>query len=277
VSRGVAEQCLASRRDLTLLACNPYTPADIVARLARDPDPQVRGYVIRRPDLDLALVAVLADDPEPIVRTRARMRQLARDEAQRTAIDGMIEKTADDIGHVVRTATLDIDWIAACAVSALPLLRRIAATCDTLPAELAEELAGDSDGDVRHLLALNHPAAPADLLIEAFIACPSHRGHLLALPHMPRTGLARLADHDDPEVRALAATDPTRGQWLDAALADPDPRVVRAAATNPGLAASRLAALLDDPETAEAAAANPQLSGRQIHELLDRSEVPPLR
>jgi hypothetical protein len=64
---------------------------------------------------------------------------------------------------------------------------------------------------------------------------------------------------------------------LDAALADPDPRVVRAAATNPGLAGPRLAALLDDPETAEAAAANPQLSDSQVHELLDRAGVLPPR
>ncbi|WBP92125.1 hypothetical protein [Kitasatospora cathayae] len=95
--------------------------------------------------------------------------------------------------------------------------------------------------------------------------------HLLMLPRLPRTGLGHLLGHGDPEVRALAAADPTLAEPPAALLADPDPRVRRAAAANPLLPVELIGSLLDDPELAEGAAANPRLPAERLHDLLGRS------
>lgn len=274
MTRAVVEQCLSTGRDLMCLAYNPHTPADAVARLARVPDPWIRRRVLKRPDLDPALTAELADDPDPDVALRARMRQLGRDQRQRAIIGWVIDQGANLIGHIDRTDPLDPDWVAECAVSDLWVLRRIAATSADLPAEHVARLAEDSDPEVRHLLALNHDDAPAELLLAAFIACPHQREYLLSVPRMPRTGLAHLADHDDPGVRALAAADPDGGAAVEMALDDPDPQVRWAAAANPGLGAKRWAELLEDPRSAEAAATSARMSEDDLHTLLDRAGVP---
>lgn len=275
VSDSVAEACLADGRDLWALAHNRHTPADAVARLARNPDPKVRERVASRADLDPSLLAELANDPDAGVRTRALLQPLPRTWAQRNAIDRTIGRTADEIGPVAETLTEPgLDWFSTCALSAHPLLRRVAATCPHLPGELVHLLAEDPDPHVRHLLAFNHPLAPPQLLLDAFTTCPRQRPYLLTLPHLPRTGLQHLLDHEDPEVRALAAADTTLDQPPTRQLTDPDPRVQRAAAANPLLPPDLLSTLLNDPETAEGAAANPSLTTERLHHLLDLSGLP---
>ncbi|MGA5818044.1 hypothetical protein ACPC54_09315 [Kitasatospora sp. NPDC094028] len=281
ISHAVAERCLAERRGLWALAANPHTPADIVARLARDPDPQVRERVAARADLDAPLLAELAEDPDGTVRLRARLQPLPRTWPQRAAIDRVrgcgpecrVRSAAECIGPVgemVREP--ETDWYAACADSPHPLLRRVAATCRLLPGELVRRLAADPDPDVRHLLALNHPLAPPTTVLDAFLALPGQRPYLLTLARLPRTGLAHLLDHEDPEVRALAAADPALPAPPTALLTDPDGPVRRAAAANPLLPPAVRDALLDgpDPDTSEGAAANPALPAARLHALLDQ-------
>ncbi|MGW7436622.1 hypothetical protein [Streptomyces sp. NPDC054849] len=72
----------------------------------------------------------------------------------------------------------------------------------------------------------------------------------------------------DPEVRALAAADPT---LPEPPVKDADESVRRAAAANPVLTPEVLEALLTDPRTAEGAAANPSLPVPRMHALLDHS------
>ncbi|MFE6489156.1 hypothetical protein ACFVGN_40360, partial [Streptomyces sp. NPDC057757] len=159
------------------------------------------------------------------------------------------------------------DWFAACAVSEEPVLRRVAARFPSLSAELAATLAQDDDEEVRILLACHHPLAPPHLLMGVFVTRPAHRPHLLTLPAFPLTGWAHLIGHPDPDVRALAAADPT---VAEAPVEDPDESVCRAAATNPSLTPEALDALLADSRTAEGAAANPSLPVSRMHVLLDR-------
>ncbi|MGW7331058.1 hypothetical protein ACWGIU_21170 [Streptomyces sp. NPDC054840] len=73
--------------------------------------------------------------------------------------------------------------------------------------------------------------------------------------------------HPDPQVRALAAADPT---LPEPPVDDADEAVRRAAAANPVLTPEVLEALLADPRTAEGAAANPSLPVPCMHALLDR-------
>ncbi|RST19578.1 hypothetical protein E2C00_00735 [Streptomyces sp. WAC05374] len=277
VSRTVAEQCLADRRDLWALAHNPHTPSDVVARLARDSDPHVRERIAARADLDPGLLAELAQDPDDSVRTRALLQPLPRAWSERNAIDRVIGCAAERIGPVGEMLIEpETGWYASCAASTHPLLRRVAATCPRLPEELVHHLAEDPDPDVRHLLAYNHPLAPPDVILDAFIATPRQRPYLLTLPRLPRSGLHHLLDHHDPDVRALAATDTSLDQPPVRLLADSDSRVRRAAAANPLLPVDLISSLLNAPEHAEGAAANPSLPPERLHELLDLSGLPPV-
>jgi hypothetical protein len=272
VSPAVAEACLADGRNLWALAHNRHTPAHAVARLARHPDPSVRARVASRADLDPPLLAELAEDPEGAVRTRALVHPLPRTWAQRSAIDRIIGRNAEDIGPVAEMLVEpDINWYIACAVSVHPLLRRVAATCPKLPEELVNRLADDPDPDVRHLLAHNHPLAPPRTVLDAFIATARQRPHLLTLSRLPRTGLQSFLNHVDPDVRALAAADTTLDQPPIHLLTDPDARVRQAAAASPLLPPDLISTLLEDPDTAEGAASNPSVSPERLHELLDLS------
>lgn len=276
VSRTVAERCLADRRDLWALAHNPHTPSDVVTRLARDPDPHVRERVAARADLDPALLAELAQDPDDTVRTRALLQPLPRAWPECGAIDRIIGHSAESIGPVGEMLIEpETSWYESCAASTHPLLRQVAATCPRLPEELVHRLADDHDADVRHLLAYNHPLAPPKIILDAFIATPRQRPYLLTLPRLPRTGLHHLLDHDDPDIRALAAADTSLAQPPVHLLADPEPRVRRAAAANPLLPLDLISSLLDAPEHAEGAAANPNLPAERLHELLDLSGLLP--
>lgn len=249
----------------------------LLGDLARDPNPRVRERVAGNPGLDPALLDELARDPDEDVRARARLRPRATNEFHRRSISGAAgRRTADEIGRLERGAEgMDTDWLAACAASAHPLMRRIAAIhSDVLPPDLVDRLVHDLDQDVRHLLAYNHPDAPAELLLEAFLTGLRQRAFLLTLPAFPRVGLGGLLSHPDPEVRALAAADVTLDEPPYAQLADVDPRVRQAAAANPLLPPDWIADLLDDPSLAEAAAANPALTSEQLHDLLDRARIP---
>ncbi|MFD3324837.1 hypothetical protein [Streptomyces sp. NPDC058701] len=280
LSPALVEQCFA---DDTVhpLARNPHTPADAVARLARHPEATVREMVAARPDLGPDLVAELRQDPDEDVRMRARLHPFPRTWAEYRVIDLVIGHGPECFCPITEPdpepATVPSpDWFAACAVSREPVLRRVAASWSRLPAALVGKLAQDDDEEVRIRLACNHPSAPPHLLLDVFVSRPEHRSDLLTLPGFPRTGRTHLIGHPDPEVRALAAADPT---LPEPPVEDADDSVCRAAAANPILTPEVLEALLTDPRTAEGAAANPSLPAPRMHALLDRclngSATPP--
>ncbi|MFF3214304.1 hypothetical protein ACFYYB_27015 [Streptomyces sp. NPDC002886] len=249
------------------LAWNPHTPAHAVARLARHPETKVREMVAARPDLQPDLSAALRADPDEGVRMRARLRPFSRSWAEYWAIHAVIGHGPDCTCPITEPAEEPSpEWFAACAAAAEPVLRRVAAMWPGLAADLAETLARDEDEEVRIRLACYHPLAPPQLLLDVFVTRPAHRPHLRTLPAFPRSGLAHLIGHPDPEVRALAAIDPG---LPEPPVDDPDESVRRAAAANPSLAPEFLEALLADPRTAEGAAANPSLPVPRMHALLD--------
>ncbi|MBS2533612.1 hypothetical protein KGQ20_12610 [Catenulispora sp. NF23] len=127
----------------------------VLTGLARDPDPEVRERVAGRPGLDPTLLADLARDPDEAVRARALSRPRTIAKAQRQQIDQAAGRTADEIGRPDEAAgDLDADWLAACAVSEQPLMRRVAAiNSSALPPDLVYRLTQDPDPHVRHLLA----------------------------------------------------------------------------------------------------------------------------
>ncbi|AYG85116.1 hypothetical protein DWB77_07332 [Streptomyces hundungensis] len=266
LSPALVEQCFA---DGTVhpLTWNRHTPADAIARLTRHPEAKVRAMVAARPDLRADQVAELREDPDEGVRIRARLHPFPRTWAEYWAILRVIGHGPDCTCPITELDTEPSpDWFAACAASEERVLRRVAASWPGLPAEVVETLAQDEDEEVRIRLACHHPLAPPHLLLDVFVTRPVHRPHLLTLPALPRTGLAHLIGHPDPEVRALAAADPA---LTEAPLEDSDESVCRAAAANPSLTPEALEALLANSRTAEGAAANPSLPVPRMHALLD--------
>ncbi|MFF2412650.1 hypothetical protein [Streptomyces sp. NPDC058092] len=255
LSPAVVEQCFADD-EVHPLARNRHTPADALARLARHPDAEIRRLVATRPDLGPA-AAELRQDPDEDVRMRARLQPFIRTWAEFQEVHKVVDHGPDCTCPITQPATEPSpDWYATCAASEEPVLRRVAASWPGLPAELVGTLALDDDEEVRIQLACHHPLAPPHLLLDVFVTRPAHRPHLLTLPAFPRTGRTHLIGHPDPEVRALAAADPT---LTEPPLEDPDDAVRRAAAANPTLTPETLETLLTDPRTAEGAAANPSL------------------
>ncbi|MEU8679474.1 hypothetical protein [Streptomyces sp. NPDC048560] len=265
LSPAVVELCFAD--DVVHpLARNRHTPADALARLARHPDAEIRRLVATRPDLGPA-AAELRQDPDEDVRMRARLQPSIRTWAEFQEVHKVVGHGPDCTCPITQPATEPSpDWYATCAASEEPVFRRVAASWPGLPAELAGALALDDDEEVRIQLACHHPLAPPHLLLDVFVTRPAHRPHLLTLPAFPRTGWSHFIGHPDPEVRALAAADPT---LPEPPLEDPDDAVRRAAAANSTLTPETLETLLTDLRTAEGAAANPSLPVPRMHALLD--------
>ncbi|WP_225826638.1 hypothetical protein [Streptomyces naphthomycinicus] len=277
------------------IALNPTLPADAVVLLAADPDPAVRQRIAGRADLRPAERRALVADPDPDVREAvarqpdlgpderralaadpdARVRLAvsvhpAFDEEERAGIDYEVPLDRPFGFHPAPEEPRDPADVRRDALSGHPLLRRRAAREHTLPADLVARLAQDDDPGVRVLLAQNHPDAPAALLLRSFLEYTGReRDRLPTLPNFPRTGLAGLAGHADPLVRALVARDPaTEPSVVERLTHDPDPGVRTALTRHPGLPAHRLSELLGDPELAHAAAANPALAPETVGRLV---------
>ncbi|MFE5944576.1 hypothetical protein [Streptomyces sp. NPDC056480] len=266
LSPAVVEQCFADG-EVHPLARNRHTPADAVARLARHPDVEIRRLVATRPDLAPEAAAELRQDPDEDVRLRARLQPSIRTWAEFHEVHKVVDHGPDCTCPITQPAVEPSpDWYATCAASEEPVLRRVAASWSGLPAQLVGTLAADDDEEVRIRLACHHPLAPPDLLLDVYVTRPAHRAHLLTLRAFPRSGWSHLIGHPDPEIRALAAADPT---LPEPPLEDPDDAVRRAAAANPNLTPKTLETLLADLRTAEGAAANPSLPVPRMHTLLD--------
>ncbi|MFF9765841.1 hypothetical protein ACF1GT_04375 [Streptomyces sp. NPDC014636] len=298
LSAAVVEGVLTAPADpdeRATIALNPTLPPDAVVRLAADPDPKVRERIAGRAELRPAERRALVADPDPQVRrAAARHPRLGPDELRALAADPDPEVrlavsvhpalSEEERAGIDCRAPLDRRFgfhpasreprepadLRRDALSGHPMLRRRAAREHTLPADLVARLAEDDDLGVRVLLAQNHPDAPAALLLRSFLEYTGEeRERLPARPNFPRTGLARLAGHADPEVRVLAARDPrTAPAVVERLTRDPDPGVRAALARHPNLPAHRLAELLADPELAHAAAANPALERETVDRLV---------
>ncbi|CAM5590779.1 hypothetical protein [Streptomyces badius] len=272
LTRAVVENVLSrpvGGEDKAMIAANPSLPADTVVLLAADPDPEVRIRIAQRTDLGPAECRTLMTDPHPGVRLAVSLHP-ALSEEERARIDYQVPMDHSFVHHPPPETPRDPRAVRRDALSRHPLLRRRAARDHLLPPDLVACLASDDDLGVRVLLAQNHPDAPASLLLRSFLEYAGpERSHLTTRPNFPTDGLAVFADHEDPEVRALAARAPDTEPTTVARLTqDPDRAVRAAAARHPNLPHSRLAALLDDEELAHHAAANASLPSDVIRRLL---------
>ncbi|MFG2474531.1 hypothetical protein [Streptomyces fagopyri] len=272
LSRTVVDNVLTApvaEGERAAIAGNPTLHADVVVLLATDPDPEVRARIAHRADLGPAERRALAADPDQKVRLGLSVHPELSEE-ERAEIDYEIPVNDCFYAQPEPYVPRDPQDVRRDAGSGHPLLRRKAATDRSLPPDLVERLAVDDDLGVRVLLAQNHPDAPASLLLRSFLEYNGHeRAHLTTRPNFPTTGLSTFADHDDPEVRALAARDPrTAPATVERLTRDPDPAVRDVLARHPNLPQPRLTELLDDEELAHAAAANPAWDSEVVHRLV---------
>ncbi|MGW7054505.1 Mucin-2 [Streptomyces sp. NPDC054888] len=250
--RADAERCVAERTHLPALAENPSLRADLVERLAVDPDETVRLVVSLRPELD---------------------------ETRRMAIDFTVgDLDRGDIVQWVRDGLAAPEVLRRAAVSAHPLLRRAAARSPHLPPDLLRLLAGVEDPVVDNLLGIHHPDTPEEVLMRVYARLGGTFSAWMAETHprFPRQGLAaRYADHPDGNYRRLAIRDPAATPALIERLShDPTFRTRQAATGDPRLPPHRLREALHVPELASSAGANPALSEVEMAAVLDRAGVP---
>lgn len=226
------------------VAANPCLPADLVTRLAADPDEDVRLAVSLRPELTEAERAAIDYRVGPKDRLRPPR---------------WFRERLDDSGLLRR-----------CATSGHVGLRRFAAHSPHLPADLLALLARDDDFAVRALLAEHHPDAPGDLLLAVTLeSAHAARFERLRHPNFPHAGLARLAGSPDPVARMLTIRDPGASAAVIERLSrDDEPRVRAAAAGDARLPVARVLELLDDPAAARSAAGNPGLPVRSMRRIL---------
>ncbi|GAA2426332.1 Mucin-2 [Streptomyces coeruleofuscus] len=249
--RADAERGVAERTHLVALAENPSLPADLVERLAVDPDEAVRLAVSLRPELD---------------------------ETRRMAIDFTVE--AFDRGDVewVRDGLADPEVLRRAAASVHPMLRRAAAQSPHLPPDLVRLLARTEDPLVEDLLSVHHPDTPEEVLMRVYARLGGTFSAWMAETHprFPREGLAaRYADHPDGNYRRLVVRDPAATPALIERLShDPAVWTRQAAAGDPRLPLHRLREALHVPELASSAGANPALPEDEMVAVLDRAVVP---
>jgi hypothetical protein len=251
LSRADAERFLADGVHLVELAGNPSLPADLVDRLAVDPDDRVRLAVSLRPELT---------------------------ETRRAAIDFTVAPHARDDVDWVTAGLADHDVLHRAATSAHPLLRRAAARSPHLPPALLRLLAEDTDVLVHTHLAVHHPDTPEAVLMSVYARLGGTFSAWMATghPRFPREGLAaRFADHPDGIYRQLAVRDPTAGPELIERLShDPDVWTRQAATRDPRLPLPRLLEALAAPELAYSAGANPALPPGEMAAVMDEAGVP---
>ncbi|MGW1819515.1 Mucin-2 [Streptomyces sp. NPDC002125] len=250
--RADAERCVAERTHLPALAGNPSLPADLVERLAADPDEAVRLAISLRPELD---------------------------ETRRMEIDFTVgDFDRGDGVQWVRDGLTDPEVLRRAAVSAHPLLQRAAARSPHLPSDLLRLLARVEDPVVENHLGIHHPDTPEEVLMRVFARLGGTFSAWMAETHprFPREGLAaRYADHPDGNYRRLAVRDPAATPALIERLShDPTVWTRQAAAGDPRLPLRRLREALDVPQLASGAGANPALPEDEMAAVLDRAGVP---
>ncbi|MEU8283832.1 hypothetical protein AB0C01_05790 [Micromonospora sp. NPDC048905] len=273
------------------------TPA-LAARLAADPDHQVRRQVAEHPQLPPSVRDVLADDPSANVRVGIFRRpdtpeptrhgiyaDIQRGERPLTDVlggdlddDEVLQQFEDHLA-VSELRHLRLDWVTADPlphVSSLYIcFRRSAAHSPALPADAVLRLLDDDDSGVRTTMARHAPhlvdPATAERIDRGFRSDKKTDWRPADVLPLPASTLRRLASDPDPRMRSLAPRDPDLPvELIERLAADPDSTVRQAVAGHPRLPAdARRALLADDSEfVARTAAAAPTLPVAEMERLL---------
>ncbi|MFJ8579457.1 hypothetical protein [Micromonospora sp. NPDC093277] len=276
---------------------------ELAARLAGDPDYQVRRQAAEHPQLPPPLRDLLAEDPSANVRVGVFSRrdtpepvrhriytQIQQGDRPLTDLpddeldDHALLQQFEDHMAVAELRYLRLDWVTTDPMphvsSPYICFRRSAARNRTLPADAVIQLLNDDDSGVRTTMATHAPQlvdpATAERIDREFRPDKRTRWRPADLFTFPPQTLRRLATDPDPRMRCLAPRDLDLPVELTERLAtDPDNAVRRAAAGHPNLPIHARRALLADPSewVAHAAAAAATLPVAEMDRLLTLAGV----
>lgn len=271
---------------------------ELAARLAQDPDDDVRRRLARHPRLPADLRDVLAEDPNARVRVRVLVREdtpeSLRERIHRTVagdtrrITDLLTEDLDDAAFLRQTENimavdelkdLHVPWVTGDPLpyvdSPYVCFRASAARSTTLPASAVARLLDDDESIVRTTMAQHAPAlvdaATAERIDREFRPSKRMRWRPADDVDFPSETLRRFATDADPRMRCLAPRDPDLPAEIAGRLTDdPDPGVRAAVATHPRLPTTALVRLLaDDNEwVARTAASAPLLPVSVMEQLL---------
>jgi hypothetical protein len=266
----------------------PLTP-QLAARLAGDPNHQVRRQVAEHPQLPPPVRDLLADDPSANVRLGVFGRQDTPEPLRRRIYatiqrrdraldlldddldDDALLQQVEDYMAVAELRSLRLDWVTAdplpYASSPYICFRRSAARSRSLPADAVMRLLHDDDSGVRTTMATHAPPdlldpATAERIDREFKPDKKMNWRPADAFVFPPQTLRRFATDPDPRMRRLAPRDPNLPTEVAERLAtDADSTVRRAVAGHPALPAAARRTRLADPDewVAHEAAAAPTL------------------
>ncbi|MDG6108613.1 hypothetical protein [Dactylosporangium aurantiacum] len=263
------------------------TPA-LAARLAEDPDEEVRRELAGHPHLPPELRERLTEDPNPRVRVGVFARPDTPEPARAAVVAGirvvdpLADLDDDGLEHMfadLELRTLRLAWVTDDPLphvsSPYPCFRASAARSPALPPQAVARLLADEVSDVA-AAALSRAPHLADVATAAridreFRPVKHSRWRPADCYPFPPDALRRFAADPDPRMRQLAVRDPDLPVALAERLAaDPDPSVRKAVADHPRLPVGTLRAMLRDPVpwVAGAAAAVPALPVGDLERLL---------
>ncbi|MFG2820918.1 hypothetical protein ACGFX4_16000 [Kitasatospora sp. NPDC048365] len=221
---------------------------DCLRHLLDHPDEEVRRYLAENERLTPDTLAVLARDPEAIVRSRVSVRPDAPEELRAEIEPGLPARVPGWQMHWVEDQHGDPVAMRRLAASASTAVRKAAAGARTLPPDVLELLSRDPAASVRYAVVHHNEAPPAELLLEAALNW-TFPWSVLDRPDFPREALNGLADHPDPKRRRLAlyAADCTP-ETVERLATDPDPMVHGPAAADPRLSPATALRLLATTE-----------------------------
>jgi hypothetical protein len=254
------------------LAAHPQLPADLRDRLADDPSAYVRVGIFARPDT-----------PEPVRQriytgVQKRSRHLADELDDDLDDDAVIQTFIDEFAGTELRA-LRLAWVTAdgqrYVTSPYVCFRASAACSPSLPPEAVARLLNDEDSIVRTTMASHAPhlvdTAAAERIDREYLPDKKTRWRPADDFVFPPDTLRRFATDPDPRMRCLAPRDPNLPAELAERLAaDTEASVRHAIATHPRLPTHALIALLADPSqlVARTAAASPSLPVADMERLL---------
>ncbi|MET9611957.1 hypothetical protein [Kitasatospora indigofera] len=217
---------------------------DCLRYLLDHPDEEVRRYLAENERLTPDTLAVLARDPEAIVRSRVSVRPDIPEELRAEIEPGLPARLPRWQMHWVEDQHGDPVAMRRLAASASVSVREAVAGARTLPPDVLELLSRDPASTVRYAVVHHNEAPPAELLLEAALKW-TDPWPVLHRPDFPREALNGLADHPDPKRRRLAlyAADCTP-ETVERLADDPNPMVHGPAAADPRLSPATALRLL---------------------------------
>ncbi|MBD0673282.1 hypothetical protein [Streptomyces sp. CBMA156] len=245
---------------------------DLLGRIARHPEAEVRLWVAANETAPPQLLTTLLTDHDARVRAQAAGNPATPGPAAAGALTDLppvrqrlAAHPGLPAGHYHRLAEDDSPWV-----------RCVLAENPGIDLPLMHRLAADRDDQVRRRLA-HHPSVPLDLL--GRLAVTVRIGPAL-LPRIAAAGpeeLTALAASPEPRVRMLVARHRgLPGPLRDRLAGDRDASVVTSVAPHPGLTPALLTGLLDrfGSKLATALAANPDAPGTLLDRIAAAEPVP---